>query len=267
MKNIQIKLIALLFIVFTFPILGASQDSLTNEFGYEVKRVYSKITITKEKLNEAHTLTDLNNENKDLDMYYKSSWVKEYISVEILTSHKGTTRKASAKNGTLSQEQKDIMKMADAGTDISVKVQYIPENKLTHNDIKELDFVITVDPENGAEYIGGQQKLNQYIKENAIDKIPEGSFKNYDLTAIKFAINEEGQITDAHIFESVYQSFNDEKVDKLLLETIRNMPCWTPAEYANGIKIKQEFVLTVGNMESCVINLLDVRRDKLTEND
>ena len=90
-----------------------------------------------------------------------------YISVEILTSYKGGIRKAVSKNDTLRQEQKDIMNMADLGTDISVKVQYIPDNTLKHNDPKEI----------------------------------------------------------------------------------------------NGIKVKQEFVLTVGNMESCVIPLLNIRQD------
>ncbi len=261
MKNIQNKLIVLLFIALAFPHPGSSQDSLTNELSYEVNRVYPHISITKEKLNEAHTLIDLNNEANDLNLYYKSSWIREYISVEILTSYKGKIRKAVSKNDTLSQEQKDIMNMADVGTDISVKVQYIPENTLTHNDIKEIDFSFTVDPESEAKYPGGQQQLKQYLKEKAIDKIPDGSFKNYDLTAIKFTINEEGKIIDAHVFESEYQTYKNEKIDKLLLETIRNMPCWKPAEYSNGIKVKQEFVLTVGNMENCVIPLLNIRRD------
>ncbi|MFT4667667.1 MAG: hypothetical protein ACI9XB_004640 [Gammaproteobacteria bacterium] len=57
----------------------------------------------------------------------------------------------------------------------------------------------------------------------------------------------------------MYNSSIDENVNELLLETIQNMPCWKPAEYANGLKVKQEFVLTVGNMESCVVNLLNIR--------
>ena len=261
MKNIQNKLIVLLCIALALPYLGSSQDNLANELRYEVNRIYPFISITKEKLNEAHTLTDLHDEANNLNHYYNSSWIREYISVEILTSYKGGIRKVVSKNDTLSQEQKDIMNIADVSTDISVKVQYIPENTLTHNDIKELDFTFTVLPESEAKYPGGQQQLKQYLKENAIDKIPGGSFKNYDLTSIKFTINEEGQIIDAHVFESVFQPYKDEKIDGLLLEAIRNMPCWEPAEYANGVKVKQELVLTVGNMESCVIHLLNIQRD------
>ena len=250
MKNIQTKLFALLFIAFTFLNPGYSQDSSADELKYEVNRIYPYISISKEKLMEAQTLIDL-------DRNYKSSWVKEYISVEILASYKGSIRKARGSNDILSQEQKDIMDMADAGTDILVKVQYLPDNTLRHNDIKEMDFTFSVNPENEAVYPGGQQQLKQYLNEKAIDKIPQGSFSNYALAAVKFTVNEEGQIIDAQVFESS----KDEKIDALLLETIRTMPSWTPAEYANGIKVKQEFVLTVGNMESCVINLLNIRQE------
>ena len=250
MKNIQNKLIVLLFIALAFPCLGSSQGSLTNELPYEVNRIYPYISITKEQLIEAHTLMDLNT-------YYKSSWIREYISVEILTSYQGRIKKAGSKNGTLSQEQKDFMNRADVGTDISVKVQYIPENTLTHNDIKEIKFTFTVDPESEAKYSGGQQHLKQYLKEKAIDEIPDGSFKELELAAVKFTISEQGEIIDAHVFESS----KDEKIDELLLEAIRNMPCWRPAEYSSGIKVKQEFVLTVGNMKNCMINLLNIRRD------
>ena len=92
-----------------------------------------------------------------------------------------------------------------------------------------------------------------------MDKIPDGSFIGYDLAAVKFTINEEGKITDAHIFGSEYQTSKNEKIDELLLETICNMSTWKPAEYANGTKVKQEFVLTVGNLENCMINLFNIR--------
>ena len=250
MKNIQNKLIVLLLIAFAFPHLGSSQGILTKELSYEVNRIYPPISITKETLNEAHTLIDLN-------VNYPSSWIREYISVEILTSYKGTIRKAMSKNDTLNQEQKDIMNMADVGMSISVKVRYIPENTLKHNDAKEINFTFLVDPESDAKYPGGQQQLKQYLKAYAIDKIPDTTFRNYDLAAIKFTINEEGQIVDAHVF----LPFKDKKIDELLLGAILDMPDWKPAEYSNGTKVKQEFVLTVGNHENCDINLLKIRRD------
>jgi len=41
------------------------------------------------------------------------------------------------------------------------------------------------------------------------------------------------------------------------------MPRWKPAKYTNGSTIKQEFALTVGNMENGVIHLLNLKRDGL----
>jgi len=37
------------------------------------------------------------------------------------------------------------------------------------------------------------------------------------------------------------------------------MANWQPAEYANGLKVRQEFVLTIGDHRSCTINLLNIR--------
>lgn len=250
MKNAFVLLFLLLLV---FPFIGFSQGSASDELGYEVNRVYPYLSVTKEKLNEAQTLMDINR-------HYKSSWVKAFISVEILTSYNGKIKKAINKSDVLSQEQKDIINSADVGSDISVVVRYIPDNTLKHNDPKEFDFTFKVDPEKEAKYPGGQKELKQYLKET-IDEIPEDSFQNYDLTAIKFTISEEGEITNAHVFESVFQTYKNEKVDQLLLEAVRTMPCWQPAEYANGTKVNQEFVLTVGNMKSCVVNLLSIRKD------
>ena len=149
------------------------------------------------------------------------------------------------------------MAMADVGSDISINMKYIPNNTLKHNTAKENRFSFIVNPQNVASYSGGEEELKQYLKNHAIDKIPTGSFKGWDLAAVKFTITEKGQILNAHIVETS----KDEKIDALLLETIKNMPNWTPAMYSNGTKVKQEFVLTVGNMENCVVNLLNIRRD------
>jgi len=256
MKTIHNQLIVLFLIILAVPQFGSAQDNSTTELNFEVNRIYPSISIAKEKLKEANTLLDL---NKD----YKSSWVRSYISVEVVASHNGQVKKAVNKNNILSQEQKNLMNEADEGTDIAVVVQYLPENTLKQNDSKTLKFKFTVEPESEAVYVGGTPQLNQYIKEHAIDEIPEGSFQNYDLAIIKFTVNEEGAVMDAHIFEPLNRQPKDEKIDKFLLETICTMPNWKPAEYANGKKVKQEFALTVGNHKSCVINLININPDGL----
>ncbi len=248
MKNRSITLvIAVLF----FSTLGFSQEAGSNALSYEVNRVYPYLSVTQEELKEATTLVDLNHR-------YKPSWVKEFISVEVAASCQGRIRQAIGKNDLLTLAQKAILNTADAGTDISVKVLYLPQNTLAHNDVKELEFTFTVNPESEAHYASGKAQLMQYLKENAIDKIPVGSFKGYDFAAIKFTITEEGEITNAHIFESS----KNEKIDALLQATISKMPCWEPATYADGTKVKQEFALAVGNMENCMVSLLNIRRGR-----
>ena len=102
-------------------------------------------------------------------------------------------------------------------------------------------------PETEAQYLGGYQLLKQYLKENAIDKISETNAKQLQLATVRFTINEEGQIIDAQIFKTS----EDEKIDKLLLEAINKMPKWKPAENFNGIKVKQKFEFSVGNIVGC----------------
>lgn len=248
MKNFGNWFVVFLSIALGFPSLGISQEALTFELTYEVNRTYPGISIAKETLNEANTLIDLNT-------YFKPSWIREYLSVHILTSHIGSMRTAVSKNDTLSQEQKDFMYLADEGKDISVIVQYIPENALTHNDVKEMRFSFNVAPETEAAYAEGQEQLRIYLKEKAIDKISDASFTGWDLAAVKFTINEEGQIVDAHMFQAY-----DDGIDELLLETICNMPSWKPAEYSTGVNVKQEFVFVVGSMDNCIVPLLNIQQ-------
>ncbi|MCB0634268.1 MAG: energy transducer TonB, partial [Lewinella sp.] len=203
MKN---SLLALALFLLIVPNPGFSQDGSTDVPHFEVNRVYPPVSITKEKLGQAQTLTDLNPK-------YRSEWIREYISVEISTTYKGIMRKAVSKNAVLSREQKEHMKTADTGTQISVVVRYIPENTLIHNDIKEIDFVVNINPDREATFPGGQQKLTQYLQQEAIDKIPDASFKGYEMTAVVFTVNADGQVVDPHVF---WPSKN-EKTDQILL--------------------------------------------------
>jgi len=253
MRNIHYPVIVLFILLLVFPLQVEAQDGVNSELPFEVNRAHPIFSINKEQVKEAQTLIDLY-------PYYKADWVKEYIGVEVLASIKGTPSKEMGENNTLNQKQIDLINRADVGKSISVKVRYMPKNNLTHNDPKEINFKFTVDPESGATYVGGEQKLRQYLKEQAIDKIAADYFEGYDLTAINFTINEKGQVTDAKVHESLYHTSKFEKVDQILLKAIYNMPDWKPAQYTNGVKVKQEFVLTVGNMQNCIVNLLQIRK-------
>lgn len=251
MKKIQYKLFILFLVGFTFPSQIFSQNNIVSTPSYEVNKVYPFISVTEKNFQEAQTLSDLNYK-------YKSSWIKEYISVEISTIQNGKVIKALSKNDRLSKEQKNNLMMADRNAEVFVLVNYIPENNLKNKEVRKMDFTFSIEPQQDAKFADKNQSLKQYLKQQAIDNIPEDIFTGYDLAAVKFTVSSEGKISNAHVFESS----KNEKTDELLLKTIQEMKVWEPAKYSNGLKVEQDFVLTVGNMKSCVVNLLSIRQYK-----
>ncbi len=237
----------LVLLAIAIPYFGMSQTASKNELTYGVYRNHPPISISKEQLLAAKTLLDLNKK-------YEAAWVKTYVSVEIQTTYKGEIRKAVSNDFNLSAEQIEVLNAADAGADIIVRVQYLPENTLKHNDIQELGFTFSVDPENQAEFPGGQLGLQQYLNEKLGNLFSTTHFGQYQLSVLKFTVDETGQVSSPNFF---WKS-GEEKADQLLMETISQMPRWKPAQYANGVAVKQEFVLTAGDMESCVVNLINI---------
>lgn len=235
-------------LVFTSYLTG--QDNLDFEFSYDVQQVYEPLSLSRDQASTAETVFDLN-------QFYKPSWVKEFISVNVSCVSNGKVKSATSKNDNLSQDQKELINAADIGSKIEVVVNYIPDNNLKNNEPKVYDFAFRVNPEHAARYKEGEQSMMQHIKEHAIEKLKLTKFQQYHLSAVKFSIDELGQVTDAHIFESS----RDEEVDAILLNAVCSMPDWIPAKYADGSSTNQEFVLRAGDMNSCVVNLLNTREN------
>lgn len=258
-KTFLTKWSILILTTLVIPQHTFAQDILSGELRFEVRKVDPPLALTQQQIEEAQRLADLNNEAKELDLYFKPSWIRSYVSVEIVATNQGKQRKEVGKNDILTRVQKEIIQNADAGTPIAVHIQYLPENTLSHNDVKTLDFEVNVKPLRDARYAGGDQKLKDYLASNAIDKIPEGSFLPADFAAVQFTINESGKVVDAHVFESGFQLHPHDKVNGILLEAVRQMPSWEPAEFCKGTTISQNYVFVVGNLESCLNNLISFR--------
>lgn len=244
------RIITLIFGLLFVPSLLSAQDSFPNNFTYGTNIVYPPLSISRSTLNNADSIGHLNR-------FYKTSWIKEFLKVEIQSTHRGIVQSAFAKNDKLTLQQKKLIQTADYGTEIIVKVDYIPKNTLKHNDPKEIKFKFLVDPESNAEFYGGNEALQAYLKENAIDKIPIETFKDYLLTIVQFTINEDGEVENPYIF----QSSNVDWVDDILLKTIQQMPCWKASTFANGSTTPQSFAFYIGNTESCTMNLINLRRE------
>jgi len=99
--------------------------------------------------------------------------------------------------------------------------------------------------------------MYDFLKNNAINKISNTDKIGDHIGIVKFTVSKEGAINNVHVFEAS----RDEKIDQILLETVSSMPNWSPATYADGTKVDQDFVFMVGNLESCSVNLANVSRE------
>lgn len=226
MKNIIIT--TLLFVLFA--------NSFAQELNFEVHGKYSH-PIKKETLEKAKSMSDL-------IPYFPSDWISDYVSVEILATNNGTPVMAAGIDDKLNSEQKNILSSADMGAEVVINISFRYDHSVSNiTDIGKMHYIATLVPEIEAEYPGGNQQMNQYLKENAISKIPETSSKQLPEVLLRFTVNEEGKVANARVFKTS----GDTKIDELLLEAINKMPMWRPAEDSNGTKVKQEFEFTVGS--------------------
>lgn len=226
MKNIIIALLLPLLFVPCF-----SQD-----IRYEVHGSYSR-SITKEKLHQATSMSDVIQE-------YPAEWITNYVSVEILAICNGKAVKANSANDILTAEQQNILRTADMGTDVVINVNYKTKNSVTDNlENSKMHCALTVVPEVKAEYLGGYQQLTHFLQENGISKISETDSKDIQPAVVKFTVDEQGEIANAQISKTS----GNKNIDNVLLKAVNSMPKWKPAQNAKGVKVKQDFVFSVGN--------------------
>ena len=231
MKNTFVSLVFLL-LAFT----GLSQPVGYDVFGTLTHPFASPYSlVTHDTLKDARTL-------KDIYARYRSSWVANYISVAISSTCQGVVKRAVSTNDTLTLEQMNLLKRADAGCSIDVVVDYIPENSLKNNPPRKMNFSLRPVPIFEAKYPGGPQQLNLYLKENIMDKIPVTTVEQIELAKVRFNIDEEGKVVDAQVF----QTSEEVGVDDLIIDALCNMPKWSPAKDSEGKKITQEFEFSMG---------------------
>lgn len=206
-----------------------------NEIYYEVHGAYKR-SVKKSQFNNAKLI-------RDIISGYPANWISSYVSVEMIGTCAGKTIKAVGLNEKLTAEQKQILNTIDLASDIVINVKYMyndfGRNKLENS---EMHVEMTVVPELEAEFIGGQQQLIKYLKENSIRQLPAKKPNDFKGAIIKFTINEGGEVINI----KPTQKWGDAKTDQLLIDVIHHMPKWKPAVNANGVKVKQDFVFSVG---------------------
>ncbi len=237
-------------IVLTFNILNSQTGTTEYAFEYDVVQVYKPLSVHKTTLLKAAKVEDLHRQ-------YKESWVKEYLHVDVSATVDGKKIKHRAQNQILTRDQKQLMQDADSGSEIEIVVHYMPDNTLKHNEPKKFDFSFIVNPEKDATYKGGQEALLQTIKKDLIDVASWDSLNQYQLAVVKFIVDKDGRIMEPKIL----WSSDDEETDAKMIDFVCNMPEWEPAEYATGNRVAQEYALTIGDNNSCVVPMLNTRQN------
>lgn len=223
------KLVLGLLLSTTF-LSGFAQD-----LAYEVRGKYLR-TVTKDVLEHSNLLSDI-------IAGYPVNWVKEYVSVDVLTEKDGKTEIAKGENQVLNTEQKSILNKADLESEVHINVRYISINSVTERkESNEMVVKMTVVPDIQAEFEGGYENLKKYLKDNLIDRIIENTPPEFQKGKVVFKIDPNGKLVDAEILESS----GDTNMDNFLLEVFRNMPNWKPAQNATGEKVKQRFEFSMG---------------------
>ena len=64
-------------------IIISFQLGMTQSPPFEVSKIHPYISVSKDQLAQAISLSDLKNEENHLNLEYQSDWVEQYISVEI----------------------------------------------------------------------------------------------------------------------------------------------------------------------------------------
>ena len=197
-------------------------------------------TVTKTNLTKANTLLDINPR-------YPTTWIASYSHVVLTAILNGNEMTAISVNDTLTSEQKTLLNKVETGAEIKVEVKYTPENSLLFNEEKIIDFMFEVGPAIDAEFIGGDEKLDQYLRSNTADKLSKEVLETMQAWGVKFFIDAEGNVVDV----APAQKCKDERLDATLLEAICNMPKWKPAVSTKGEKIKQEFLFQISRFDGC----------------
>lgn len=206
-----------------------------NELYYEVHGTYKR-SVKKTQFNNAKLI-------RDVVSGYPSNWISSYVSVEIIGTCAGKVVKALGLNEKLTAEQIQILNTIDLASNLVINVKYMyndfGRNKLENS---EMHVEMTVVPEVEAEFIGGEKQLISYLKLNSYSKLPTKKPNDFKGAVIKFTINEGGYVINVR----TTQKWGDAKTDQMLLDLIKNMPKWKPAINTNGVKVKQDFVFSVG---------------------
>ncbi len=180
----------------------------------------------------------------------------KYSIIEAL-SYNATTivngKKITLKNieNKLSETHKIILSKIDIGAPIEFTMLYKYKSYIQENDpnlIREAKYTVTVIPTTEAQYINGYKGMSEYINTTIFNKFSEiKDIEELRNALVQFTVNENGEV----ILPQLLQVTNNTDKDKLILESLQNMPKWQPAKNRDNKNIKQVYTISFGYSGGC----------------
>lgn len=218
----------------------------TATFGQNVFYVFidrPALSVSQSELKEAETFDDIHSRFRD-------EWVAEYLSTEIAVSNDGQTAAVPGEDDQVTTAQKKLLLKAPVGASLTVSAQYIPKNNLKDNPPREMDFTYEVVPAVSATFKGGETASDQYLQQSLFSKLDTTQENQLKIARAEFDVLEDGSIANIELTESC----EDSKIDKLILQSLRNMPNWIPAKQVDGKAVNQRIKVVLSNtMGNCLI--------------
>jgi hypothetical protein len=175
----------------------------------------------------------------------------DYVAVEIAGISNGKTIISESPDNKLTMDQKNLLNSIDPGTDINIRVFFkyrsLVKNDTAANKVLIGHIPVTAIPAKEAEYEGGFKGLTEYLHQNIFALIGKNNRAKVQNAVVKFIISEQGVIGDVKLF----RRSEDLKTDQIILDAIKKMPNWKPAQNSKGQKIKQEFSIPLGIEGGC----------------
>ena len=214
----------------------AAKPALSQELFFEVKGNYQR-GVSLKKLKSARTMADFCNG-------FPSNWISNYVSSELSFIKDDKIMKSFGHNDTLTPDQRQMLQTVGLNTEIEFNNTFMAENPVNHFvSARTMQLKMRVIPEKEAGFKEGYPKMSYYLYENAVRKITPSVPKSFQQVRVLFTVGEDGSVWDARL-ES---TSGKPDTDQLILDVIRAMPKWNPAEDQNGQPVKQEFELTIGS--------------------
>lgn len=206
------------------------------ELFYNIDSRYGT-SISKEKLHKAKSVRDILPKEADWSKYPVHT-----LHVTLLQDYKETTE--TGDNLVLNKAQAELLRSMDYSESFHLKANCNGKHKdVPDREVYDLNYFITVTPENEAEYIGGEDALIDYLKKNSSKETAMVKEDQLESGGVIFTVTKDGTVVNVKLSStSGYSS-----IDKAMVELITNLPgTWDPATNAEGEKLDQEFVFSFG---------------------